>query len=64
MMTWLPANTVLVIMDAEHILGHPCRIIPFLSSKDFFIITALAVAGHPVGAQELIERFLYSKTGP
>lgn len=63
MMTWLPENTVLV-MDAEHILGLPRRIIPFLSSKDFFMITALAVAGHPVGAQELIERFRYSKTGP
>lgn len=63
MMPWLPENTVLVT-DADHILGLPCRIIPFLPSKDFFMITALAVAGHPVGPQELIERFLYSKTGP
>lgn len=51
MMTWLLMNTVLVITDSAHILELPLGIIPFLSSKEFFLTTALAVAGHPVGAQ-------------
>lgn len=64
MMTWVLTNRVFVVTDSEHILELPLRTTPFLSSKEFFMITALAVAGHPVGVQELIERFFYLHTGP
>ena len=51
-MIQLLMNTVSVITElGEHILDRPLRITPLLSSKEFFMITALAVAGHPLGTQ-------------